>query len=190
VPLSPVYEAPGFLDATTCQHLRNVMDRGPLEPAEILEEGISLDEQVRHAANVAVDAATIADIEARLDGARDGIARFFRVPLGEREGTNFLRYGPGGFYMPHVDRAESEEWEGAARRQVAVVIFLNDDFTGGALHVIDARHVVQPAAGLLVAFDAGLLHEVEPVGQGIRYTIVDWFYPPIEREVGGLTNPR
>ena len=175
VPAS-VYLAPRFLDAAACRHLRDVMDRGPLEAAEILEEGIGPDEQVRRAANVGVDAATIADMDARLDAARPAIAGFFGVPLGEREGTNFLRYGTGGFYLPHVDRAESESWEGAARRQISVVVFLNDDFTGGALHVIDARQVVQPAAGLLVAFDAGLLHEVEPVGEGIRYAIVDWFY--------------
>jgi predicted 2-oxoglutarate/Fe(II)-dependent dioxygenase YbiX len=152
------------------------MDRGPREAAEILDEGIASDEHVRLAANIDVDPETIAFVERRLEDARDAIAGFFGIQLGEREGSNFLRYGAGGFYLPHVDRAESEAWEGAAKRQISVVIFLNDDFAGGALHVIDARQVVRPAAGLLVAFDAGLLHEVEPVTGGVRYAIVDWFY--------------
>jgi predicted 2-oxoglutarate/Fe(II)-dependent dioxygenase YbiX len=173
-----VYLASNFLDAADCRYLRDAMDRGRAEAAEILDEGVGPDEEVRRAANVDVDAAIIAAVEARLDATRDAIAGFFGVPLGEREGASFLRYGAGGFYLPHVDRAESESWEGAARRQISVVVFINDDFTGGALHVIDARHVVQPAPGLLVAFDAGLLHEVEPVGEGIRYAIVDWFYDP------------
>lgn len=152
------------------------MDRGATEPAEILDGGIEADRHVRRAETIDVDPAIVEEVERRLDAGRDAIARFFGRPLGAREGVNFLRYRAGDFYLPHVDRTDDQSWPDAARRQVAVVLFLNGAVAGGALHVIDAKKVVIPAEGLLVAFDAGLLHEVEAVTGGVRDVVVDWFY--------------
>jgi predicted 2-oxoglutarate/Fe(II)-dependent dioxygenase YbiX len=165
-----------FLDAATCRRIRARMDGGAVEPAEILDDGIALDEDVRRAANIDVDEATRLAIEAEIDARRDEIGRFFGVTLSGREGVNFLRYEAGDFYLPHVDRAFIESWPDAAQRQVAIVVFLNGDFTGGELALIDARVDVIPQEGLLVAFDAGMLHEVLPVREGRRDVIVDWFY--------------
>ena len=172
---SPFYISK-FLDSGTCQRIRARMDGADVEPAEILAGGVALDEEVRRVATVDVDAATLAELEARLDARRDEIGRYFGVSLTGREGVNVLRYAAGGFYMPHVDRAESDAWPAAASRQVAVVVFLNDNFNGGELCLIDARVDVAPHQGLLVAFDAGMLHEVAPVTRGTRDVIVDWFY--------------
>ena len=160
------------------------MDHGEVEPAETLDGDIGVDDTVRRVATVDVDPATQADIEARLDAAREAIGRHFHMTIGEREGVNFLRYGVGGFYLPHVDRADVPAWPAAAKRRIAVVLFLNtstavpgpDEFTGGELHVIDARVDIEPRAGRLAAFDAGLLHEVLPVRRGTRDVVVDWFY--------------
>ncbi len=174
----------GFLDPATCRHIRGLMDRGGIEPAEILDDDIAADEEVRRAATIDVDPAALAAIEQRLDTAREEIGRFFGLTLTEREGANFLRYGKGDFYLPHMDRAVVDTWPGAARRQVALVVFLNTSapapgpgqFSGGELCLIEARVNVVPREGMLVAFDAGMLHEVAPVGQGTRDVIVDWFY--------------
>jgi predicted 2-oxoglutarate/Fe(II)-dependent dioxygenase YbiX len=168
--------AEGFLDAATCRRIRAAMDGGALEAAEILEDGAAIDVDVRRAATVDVDATVITEVESRLDERRHEIARFFGTRLTEREGANFLRYEPGGFYLPHVDRAEIDAWPGAARRQIAVVVFLNSEVTGGALHLIDARTEIEPREGRLVAFDAGMPHEVLPVVHGTRDVVVDWFY--------------
>ena len=59
-----------------------------------------------------------------------------------------------------------------------MVVFLNDGFTGGTLNLLDgssARAIV-PQEGTLVAFSADTLHEVAPVVDGTRDTVVDWFY--------------
>jgi predicted 2-oxoglutarate/Fe(II)-dependent dioxygenase YbiX len=160
------------------------MDDGAVEAAEILDDTITLDEEVRRVAVIDVPAAALEEVEQRLDAARDEVGRFFGLSLTSREGANFLRYQKGGFYLPHVDRAVSESWPDAARRQIAIVIFLNastaapgpSEFRGGELCLIEARVDVVPREGLLVAFDAGLLHEVAPVAQGTRDVIVDWFY--------------
>lgn len=173
-----------FLDAATCRRIRDLMDRGAIEPAEILEDTIALDEEVRRATSIEVAPAVVAAIEQRLDRTREEVERFFGLTLTSREGANFLRYGAGGFYLPHVDRAATDSWPDAARRQIALVVFLNSSlpapgpgqFSGGELCLIDARVDVTPREGMLVAFDAGMLHEVAPVGQGTRDVIVDWFY--------------
>ena len=152
------------------------MDLGTPEPAEILGAGISLDARVRRAADISVEPDVVRQIESLLDVYREDVARFFEVPLVEREGAAFLRYGPGDMYQPHRDRGHLPSWPGAARRRIAVVIFLNDQFAGGVLRLLDESLDIVPREGLLVAFDASSLHEVTTVAAGTRDVIVDWFY--------------
>jgi SM-20-related protein len=175
-----MYLETGFLDGASCARVRAAMDQGTLEPAEILRGGTALDLQVRHAAHVDVDPGTLAFVEARLDARRARLAEWFGHPLTAREGAGFLRYGPGGFYRAHRDRGRDASWPDAARRRVAVVLFLTA-CRGGALRLLaedDAQGDVEvlPAEGSLVAFHADTLHEVAPVEAGTRDVVVDWFY--------------
>jgi predicted 2-oxoglutarate/Fe(II)-dependent dioxygenase YbiX len=58
-----------------------------------------------------------------------------------------------------------------------MVLFLNDDFEGGELQLVpDDRPpvTITPRAGTLVAFDAGIPHQVLPVIGGMRDSVVDW----------------
>jgi predicted 2-oxoglutarate/Fe(II)-dependent dioxygenase YbiX len=178
----------GFLDPRTCREIRQAMDAGAAEPAEVLEDGVTVDESARRASQVEIDPAVRAMVEARLEAARARLEEFYLVPLGDREGPSLLRYGPGGFYGPHRDWGRVPEWPDAARRRIALVVFLNSsrdrepdgDFSGGALRLYagegHAAHDVHPRAGALVAFPATALHEVTVVHGGIRDTVVDWFY--------------
>ena len=117
------------------------------------------------------------------------MARHFGLSLTAREGAGFVRYLEGGFYRPHVDRAESPAWPDAARRQVAAVVFLGSSttadeagcFDGGTLRLYagDAESAlvdVVPRRGTLVAFPATMLHEVTVVQRGVRDAVVDWYY--------------
>jgi len=163
------------------------MDGGVPDPAEVLGDGISPQQQVRRAETVDVVPEILAVIEARLDEVRDRIARHLGLDLTDREGTGFVRYRPGGFYRPHVDWSDSPAWPDAARRRVAAVVFLNGSrawdpagaFDGGLLRLLPddggAEDIV-PRAGTLVAFPASLLHEVTMVENGVRDAAVDWFY--------------
>jgi predicted 2-oxoglutarate/Fe(II)-dependent dioxygenase YbiX len=152
------------------------MDRGAIEPAAILQDGTRHAESVRLTSDVDVDAATLDLVESRLEERRANLTRWAGHPLGAREGAGFLRYGPGGFYRAHRDRGIDPSWPGAARRALAVVVFLNADFRGGILRLLDAGLDVVPSAGLLVAFPATMLHEVTPLESGTRDVVVDWFY--------------
>jgi SM-20-related protein len=181
-----VFTAPAFLDVFTCLRIQRAMDAGLVEPAEILEKGTQAADDVRRASSVEIAADLVALVERRLDAIRETIAGFFNVPLTDREGPGFLRYREGGFYRPHRDRGIDPAWPDAARRQVAVVVFLNSsldaaargEFSGGALQLfVDVEPLdVAPARGLLVAFPADVLHQVVSVTGGTRDTIVDWYY--------------
>ena len=184
---------PGFLDAATCRRLRDAMDRGAAIPAEVLGSEIVLDDSARRVSDVEVDRSTLAAVELKLESARAAIQAYHGLPIVEREGPSFLRYGPGGFYRRHCDQAAEAAWPDAARRQVSLVIFLNssrsvpepDEFSGGELVMFpedvpdlpagDPIEIV-PLEGSLIAFRAVTVHEVRPVSLGVRDVIVDWFY--------------
>jgi predicted 2-oxoglutarate/Fe(II)-dependent dioxygenase YbiX len=177
----------GFLRQRDCAEVREAMDRGAADPAEILEDTIEHQDLVRRTLSLEVDAGTIGRVEQTLEVARAQLAEVSGLSLGVREGTGFLRYLPGGFYSPHRDRGDLASWPGAARRQLAVVVFLNtsrdagdpEGFTGGVLRLYPEGSEpidIAPVEGLLVAFPATVLHEVTRVGDAVRDVVVDWFY--------------
>jgi predicted 2-oxoglutarate/Fe(II)-dependent dioxygenase YbiX len=184
--LFALFKEAGFLTPDECLAIRRGMDLGDSEDAEILENGIRLETGVRVAALVEPDTALIHAVEAKLDACRGRVAAALGLPLGDREGAGFIRYPAGGFYGPHRDRGDDAGWDGAARRAVALVLFLNSskaaapagEFDGGLLRLFFAGHDIDvtPQAGLLVAFPATVLHEVTEVRGGTRDTVVDWFY--------------
>ena len=180
------YIEPQFFDRGTCERIVRAMEQGTIEAAEVLEDRIEPRQGIRRAASIEVSPAVIDEVEAALERRRDVLAQFFRMPLGEREGAGFIRYSAGGFYKPHVDRADVDSWPAAARRAVAVVAFLTGSrqverdgrFDGGVLRLFPNGEPIEvpPRAGQLVAFPADMLHEVTEVRNGIRDAIVDWFY--------------
>jgi predicted 2-oxoglutarate/Fe(II)-dependent dioxygenase YbiX len=176
---------PAFLDPATCRRIRAAMDRGERDAAEIAGDEIAEQATVRRAFTIEIEPALLAEVEGRIEDARVPIERWCGDRLGGREGTGLLRYEAGGFYLPHRDRGNVSGWPGAASRAVAVVVFLNAGFEGGALTLHPERDApirIEPAEGLLVAFPADMLHEVWPVAHGVRDAAVDWFYDLAEGE--------
>jgi SM-20-related protein len=184
----PLLLEPRFLDQADCDRLRTAMDRGASETAEIVSDDIVTEEMVRRTQSIEIDVEVRQWFEQRLDAIKPTLARRLRRPLGDREGTGFLRYAPGGFYRTHRDRGQVAGWPAAARRAVSVVVFLNGvgsgngdgGFEGGHFCLYpdgaERRIEIRPEAGLLVAFRAETLHEVLLVHAGHRDAAVDWFY--------------
>jgi len=181
-----VFRLPGFLTPLECLAIRTGMDAGAGEAAEILSGGIHREKNVRAATVIDPAPDVIREVERRLEGCRERVSAALGIRVGEREGAGFLRYPAGGFYRAHRDRGDDPDWEGAVRRAVAVVIFLNTsraaspegEFDGGVLRLFPADGDIDltPETGTLVAFPADVLHEVTEVRGGTRDAIVDWFY--------------
>jgi SM-20-related protein len=185
-----VHVVPAFVDPDFCRRCRAAMDRGVPEEAEVLAAGFEAQPEVRSTTHLDVDPAVLDAVERRLDACREAVGQVFGLPLTGREGAGFLRYRPGGFYLPHRDWADDSPWPDAARRRVAVVLFLNGsrrgdpkagEFEGGTLRLFPEAPgqppvAVEPRAGTLVAFRADTLHEVTVVERGTRDAVVDWYY--------------
>ena len=132
-------------------------------------------------------------VESRLLDLKPAMEEHFRVPLSGCDGTQFLSYKPGDFYLPHRDvRREPALAGGLRQRQISVVIFLNSQsgeprdghFCGGSLTFYGLMDQAQGKsiglplegrAGLLVAFPSAILHGVAAVTYGERFTIVSWY---------------
>lgn len=113
------------------------------------------------------------------------VERGFSGTLVDHEPPQFLAYFPGDFFVMHADR----DREGNQKRQISVIIFLNDQrdqadqrsYSGGELRIHGEiagkmfNFPLKGEAGLLVAFRSETIHEVSPVKEGERYTIVSWY---------------
>lgn len=111
------------------------------------------------------------------------INNFYGAEVRDWERVQVLHYGIGGHYIPHVDADTLYKddlgldwWEKTLDRDLSVVYFLNDDFTGGELVFPDLALTIRPTAGTLVCFpsDHNYVHGVNPVSTGHRYTLVTW----------------
>lgn len=181
-----LFRLTALLSPGECLAIQRGMDAGMAELAEILGAGIHPEISVRAATVIDPAPNVVREVEAKLEGCREGVSGALGVRVAEREGAGFLRYPAGGFYRAHRDRGDDPEWDGAARRAVALVLFLNTsravspagEFDGGVLRLFlrGGDVDVTPEAGLLVAFPADVLHEVTEVRGGTRDTVVDWFY--------------
>jgi predicted 2-oxoglutarate/Fe(II)-dependent dioxygenase YbiX len=115
----------------------------------------------------------------------DLVARAFEERIIPRTGAidwyeqpQLLRYGPGGYYVYHSDAYDYEEgsWRKAADRDISLLLYVNDEYTGGELEFPSFSYTLRPRAGMLVWFpsDFRYLHMAKVVTSGRRYTIVSW----------------
>jgi predicted 2-oxoglutarate/Fe(II)-dependent dioxygenase YbiX len=92
-------------------------------------------------------------------------------------GLRLIRYEIGQFMINHTDKYPDQETGKVYWPAVSVSINLTDDFTGGALNLLDGEILFNAKSGGGVFFPANFLypHSVEKVTQGTRYSLVGWF---------------
>ena len=87
-------------------------------------------------------------------------------------GIQVIRYKPGHKFLEHVDHYSG------APRTLSISVLLNDDYAGGRMSFYQSRHSVDAfcSAGDAIVFPANLCfpHQIEPVTQGERYSMVIW----------------
>jgi PKHD-type hydroxylase len=102
-------------------------------------------------------------------------ADYFRFDLfGFTEGFQFTEYNaPSGHYGKHTDSMLN-----GTIRKLSFVLQLSDpkDYEGGELqiHLSNTPDVMKKEQGTVVAFPSPSLHEVTPITEGRRYSLVGW----------------
>lgn len=91
--------------------------------------------------------------------------------------AEFLEYPAGGRYTSHIDTLLDPTKE---CRKITVLAFLNDDFKGGRFYIQDGGEKYYPPQkkGTVLAFPSFLLHGVEDIEEGTRYSVVCWLVGP------------
>jgi SM-20-related protein len=185
----------GFLDAATCAAIRSEARSAPGNPAPVYIEGSPdpIDETIRKTTSVQLSDATFSFVHQRLREQRLALGEHFCLKLTDCERPQILLYRVGDFFVRHQDgNTEQLDFDHLRVRKISVVVFLNgtsatlktDTFRGGSLVFYRANDNsrgepqilrLRGETGLLVAFPADTVHEVTPVTQGERFTIISWF---------------
>lgn len=92
---------------------------------------------------------------------------------GRWSGSQFVRYGSGGFFVPHRDSSGIFE-----ERIFTAIIYLNDDYTGGETWFEQGPCCTAPVAGKTIVFASDLVHSATPVKSGTKYIFASWLTIP------------
>ncbi len=118
------------------------------------------------------------------------VGRHFGTAIEWYEKPEILRYRAGGHYSPHADAENwdpaSHSWSRAVDRDFSILLYLNDDYTGGHLEFANFGLRLSPKAGMLVAFpsDHRFLHCALPTQEGERLVLVCWCAARASQRVG------
>jgi SM-20-related protein len=169
-----------FLDTEACALLRAELAESPTTQAPVYIEGTegTVHETIRKTTSLHPSPETFSHIHEQLSLQKPALETHFGESLTDCERPQFLRYKTGDFFVRHQDgNTEQLEFDHLRIRRISIVVFLNDGFTGGTLNFYDQDGAfgLQGETGLLVAFTADTLHEVSPVSNGDRFTIISWF---------------
>ena len=116
------------------------------------------------------------------------IARVIGVPAAHQEPTNILHYMPGQEYRPHYDFIDpgvahfARELQTVGQRSVTFLIYLNDDYEGGATTFPRLDWSFKGKAGDALAFwnvtdghpDTRTLHAGTPTTNGVKWLFSKW----------------
>lgn len=94
---------------------------------------------------------------------------------------NYLVYGPGDHFVKHQDWLHLDNDNEYSNRQFSTTTLINksDDLQGGDLLIWDRYgevHQVELEVGETVIFNSRAFHQVTPVVQGTRESLVAWIY--------------
>lgn len=144
----------------------------PKEPPVIGDGNGIVNTEIRNVTRVMLP--TYKDIGGRLAAA--GFAAnhaAWKFDITHANQAEFLAYPAGGRYQAHVDTFIQH---GDECRKLTVLAFLNDNFKGGRFFLQNGQDRYYPpqAKGTVLVFPSFLMHGVEDVEEGERYSVVCW----------------
>jgi hypothetical protein len=103
--------------------------------------------------------------------------QFWKFDVTHSNQTEFLMYDVKGKYEAHVDTFHQH---GVETRKLTALAILNDDFEGGKFYIMNSHDKIYPPQdkGSIIVFPSFMVHGVEPVTKGKRFTVVTWLVGP------------
>jgi hypothetical protein len=188
IPTRELLLIPNYLDNTGCVSLIEYAERVGGKPAPVGDpKGDGMVGNRQDKAFVADRIDMLAEpriIERCIAMCRDiygnCVSRFYGVEIEWFEVPHILRYHPGGNYIMHSDCEIWDQrrqcWVKGVDRDYSSILYLNSDFTGGALAFPALNLRLHPQSGMLVTFpsDHRFRHAAEVTLTGKRYAFVTW----------------
>lgn len=173
-----------LLTEKDCDMLIKLYNQAPDEEAGIGgtdNNSATIDKSIRNVNRVILPVHK--GIGARLAAAGlDANAKRWNFDITRANQSEFLKYPTGGGrYKGHIDTHLSMDNETKTEtRKLTVLAFLNDDFKGGKFFLQTGHEKIYPPQkkGTVLVFPSFLLHGVEDVEEGERFTVVTWMVGP------------
>jgi hypothetical protein len=178
-----VFTVSGLLSAVECAELVAASESLGYEDAPLSTSlGAVMRKDIRNNDRIVVDDRERA--ASLWEKAREYVPRRYqgREAVGFNERLRFYRYDPGQLFDWHRDGYF--ERPSGERSLITVLVYLNDDFTGGETSFDEPELKlgilkIAPRTGLALFFDHPLLHKGEPVESGRKYVLrTDVMYAP------------
>lgn len=168
-----------ILTEKDCDMLIKLYTQAPDENG-IIGGGV-LDKSIRDVKRVLLP--TYKGIGARLAAAGlDANSKRWQFDITHANQSEFLKYTEkGSKYTCHMDTLLSNSSQNLKEcRKLTVLAFLNDDFKGGKFFLQTSHKKFYPPQkkGTVLVFPSFILHGVEDVEEGERYSVVTWMVGP------------
>jgi len=181
-----IQEIPNFLNSEECDKIIE-LSNGKLFPSKVYTNDKDLYEtDTRNSHQCWLN-----DNDTFIKNISDKIKKYTNTPNNYQEELQVVNYQPGGFFKSHYDACEGDEkfckrMNGEhGPRLLTVLIYLNDNFTGGETVFPLINKTVKPKKGKAVIFknidNNGIiikqaLHGGEPVISGEKWIANKWIH--------------
>lgn len=170
-----------FWNQDQCRRLLEIAEESEIEDAGVHRDGkLYVDPNFRKTKRIVLTQSLFHEIGTSLLTVKPRIEEYFQVTLQGLQNIQFLQYCAGDYFRPHADENEPPS---DSSRKISLILFLNSAFQGGDVVIYqDADHYragngfhIVPKEGLLIAFSSYVIHEVEEILTGKRFSLVSWF---------------
>ena len=177
---------PDLLPAWACDYVMTLAEPGLSRAMVVDERG---GESVRQIRTNRVVNFGLVDSDVLLEMINTRLGAAAGLPAEHAEGLGVLNYAPGEEYAAHVDyipdtAANAPQLAARGQRVRTLLVYLNDDFDGGATEFVRLGQGFRPPRGSALIFDNVTpdgqvdpltLHRGAPPTRGQKWVISKWF---------------
>ena len=176
-------EIKNFLNKEECDYLINIIKKNNHKSKVVGAEGKSVYEESRTSST-----SNLPSTDTIVNKIHNKIASLLGLPISRGESLQGQLYEPGQYFKPHNDAFGENSYKThclySGNRTNTLMIYLNDDFTGGHTNFPNINKKIQPELGKAVTWENldenkkplnDALHEGCEVESGTKYIVTSWW---------------